>query len=140
VSDADSRAETEWADLLRDLRDAARASIDAGGSPVISDPHDPRLFRLWATFTPYGVVRATHAFLSNVEQPLPGAIEITSLAPADFTRVQIDPALLVTRASAEDQYLQGLAATDLARANFVESTNDVVSAMADSLAREATPM
>lgn len=100
----------------------------------MTDPHDPRDFRIWLTFLTDGALRAEHAFDSSLEDPLPNAVDVTTLAPADFTKVVINPALLVARAVRHDQLLQQLAATSLARQQYLDATRVVVSAVADSLA------
>ena len=100
----------------------------------MKDAFDPREFRVWVTFDDGGKVHATHAFESSVEDPLAGAVDVTSLMPADFTKVAINPALLILQSVAQDALLQQLAATALARAHMRQATADVVSAIAQSLA------
>ena len=133
LRDADDRRQAQRRDLLRGVRDAGDPEAAGGGSPV-KDAFDPREFRIWVTFDESGTVRASHAFESSVEDPLPGAVDVTTLAPAQFTGVWINPALLTLQSVAQDALLQQLAATALARAHMRQATADVVSAIAQSLA------
>lgn len=95
----------------------------------MTDPHDPRDFRNFVTLNPDGSVRAVHQFDASIEDPLPGAIDITDLGPADFSTVTIDPALLTAHATAKDALSQQLAAIGKARGDVFTATAKITDAI-----------
>lgn len=65
-----------------------------------TDPHDPRTFRRYVQLNPDGSVASVHDFEASVENPLPGAVEVTNLAPSTIDGLSVDPALVQTLAAA----------------------------------------
>ncbi len=60
---------------------------------MITDPHDKRTFRRYVTLNPDGSVAAVHDIEASQENTIPGSIEVTELAPYDFSAISIAPAL-----------------------------------------------
>lgn len=104
-----------------------------------SDPHDPRPFRQWVTFNPDGTVAAMHEVSAGVEQPIPAALEVTDLAPADFHAVRVDPALIATLADAADSVADHQRKLAAAQRAHVEAKQELTQAVADAIAIKPMP-
>lgn len=67
----------------------------------VADPHDKRLFNRFVKFNDDGTVAATVDVADGASLPVDAQgtvfVDVTSLAPADFHAVRVDPALLTAR-------------------------------------------
>lgn len=60
----------------------------------IRDPHDPRDFRRWLSFNDDGSVASVHEVEASVNQPFPGAVEVTDVQAVDFASIKVSPEIL----------------------------------------------
>ena len=102
---------------------------------MITDPHDPRQFRRYVTVNVDGSIAAVHDFDASVESPLPLAVEVTDVAPTDFTNITIDPIIATAVHVAADDV--ALTQTAIVTAQKIAAQASDVLAVAQAAARAA---
>lgn len=97
---------------------------------MITDTHDPRTFRRYVQLNRDGSVASVHDFEASVENPLPGAVEVTNLAPSTIDGLSVDPALVQTLIAAAADIDVKQAAIDAAVVAKGEAADSLTKAQA----------